>query len=158
VLAFTLSYNPEPLSPLAGDSLSPLRSPISGRVKPPHHHRKVANLLQSKTPAVFSIVTSPSDRKKGAIFVGHRSFKSSILTHQPSTNVKTTTIRILEIRSTRIDHRLNRNLAAANSNRACATRAASGIFVIFQETRGYFSLLPIQWHSGNFFGVFYWYF
>jgi hypothetical protein len=46
---------------------------------------------------------------------------------------------------------LDRNLAAANSNCACATRAASGIFVIFRETRGYFSLLPIQWHSGNFF-------
>jgi hypothetical protein len=53
---------------------------------------------------------------------------------------------------------LDRNLAAANSNCACATRAASGIFVIFRETRGYFSLLPIQWHSSNFFWVFYWYF
>jgi len=36
------------------------------------------------------------------------------------------------------------NFTAANSSRACATRAASGIFVIFQETRGYFSILPIQ--------------
>jgi hypothetical protein len=93
-------------------------------LKPPNHHRKVANLLQSKTPAFFSVFTAPSRRNKGAIFVGHRSFKSSILTHQPSTTVNTTTIKILDIISTRIDHRLDRNLAAANSNRACATRAA----------------------------------
>ena len=126
-----------------------LSLPIYGRLKPPHHHRKVSNLLQSKTPAVFSVFTSLSGRKKGTIFVGHRSFKSSILTYQPSTTVKTTTIRILDIRSTRIDHRLDRNLAAANSNRAWATRAASGISVNFGEIQGYFIILPIQWHSDN---------
>ncbi|KAI5605782.1 hypothetical protein BDE02_01G374800 [Populus trichocarpa] len=36
------------------------------------------------------------------------------------------------------------NFTASNSNRAWATRAASGIFVIFREIRGYFSILPIQ--------------
>ena len=36
------------------------------------------------------------------------------------------------------------NLPAANSSRACATRAASGIFVIFREIRGYFTILPIH--------------
>jgi len=45
VLAFTPWYNPEHLSPLAGDSLSLLRSPISGHLKLPNHHRKVAILI-----------------------------------------------------------------------------------------------------------------
>jgi hypothetical protein len=66
---------------------------------------------------MFSVFTSPSGRKKGAIFVGHRSFKSSILTYQPSTTVNTTTISILDIRSTRIDHRLDRNLAGKSRRR-----------------------------------------
>ena len=42
------------------------------------------------------------------------------------------------------------NLTAANSNRAWATCATKGNFIIFWEIQGYFSLLPIQWHSGNF--------
>jgi hypothetical protein len=49
------------------------------------------------------------------------------------------------------------NFTASNSNRAWATRAASGISVNFGEIQGYFIILPIQWHSGNFLG-FYWYF
>jgi hypothetical protein len=94
-------------------------------LKPPHHHRKVSNLLQSKTPVVFSVFTSPSGRKKGAIFVGHRSFKSSILTYQPSTESSTSDLPGSTIGWTEISPE---NLAAANSNRVCATRAASGIF------------------------------
>jgi len=42
------------------------------------------------------------------------------------------------------------NFTASNSNRAWATRAASGIFVNLGEIQGYFIILPIQWHSGNF--------
>jgi hypothetical protein len=56
--------------------------------------------------------------ENGPRFVGcHRSFKSSILAHQPSTTVKTTTIRILDIRSTRIDHLLARNRAGKSPRR-----------------------------------------
>jgi hypothetical protein len=45
-----------------------------------------------------------------------------------------------------------KNFTASNSDRAWATRAMRGIFVIFWEIQGYFSLLPIRWHSGNFLG------
>jgi len=48
---------------------------------------------------------------------------------------------------------LARKFHRSNSNRAWATRAASGIFVNFGEIQGYFSILHIQWHSGNLFGV-----
>jgi hypothetical protein len=71
---------------------------------------------------VFIVFSASSGRKKTAIVAGHRSFKSSILLRQPSTAIETTTIRILDLISTRIDHRLVRNLAgkfaATNSNRA----------------------------------------
>jgi hypothetical protein len=65
----------------------------------------------------FIVFSASSGRKKTAIVGCHRSFKSSILAHQPSTTVKTTTIRILDIRSTRIDHRLARNLAGKSPRR-----------------------------------------
>jgi len=45
-----------------------------------------------------------------------------------------------------------KNFTASNSNRAWATRATRGIFLIFREIQGYFSILPIKWHSGNFLG------
>ena len=92
-------------------SLSLLPTPISGRLKPPNHHIKVSNLLKSKTPTFFIVFSASSGRKKTAIVADHRSFKSYILPHQPSTVIKTTTIRILDLRSTKIDHRLARNLA-----------------------------------------------
>jgi len=44
---------------------------------------------------------------------------------------------------------LARKFHRSNSNRAWATRAASGIFVNFGEIQGYFSILPIEWHSSN---------
>jgi hypothetical protein len=71
---------------------------------------------------VFSVFASPSGRKKGTIFVSHRSFKPMILARQPSSAVDTTAIRILALRSTRINHFLAGNLARkfyrSNSNRA----------------------------------------
>ena len=46
------------------------------------------------------------------------------------------------------------NFASANSSRAWATRATSGIFVNSWEIRGYFGFLPIQGYSGNYFFIF----
>ena len=45
---YTRSYRSiisDSLSPLVGDALSLIRSPLSGRLQPPHHHRKVSTLF-----------------------------------------------------------------------------------------------------------------
>jgi len=50
-----LAYLRDFLSSPAGVSLSLIRSPTSGHLKTPDHHRKVTRLLSSKTQAVFII-------------------------------------------------------------------------------------------------------
>jgi hypothetical protein len=66
---------------------------------------------------VVIVFSASSGRKKTAIVGCHRSFKPTILPRQLSTTVKTTTIRILDIKSTMIDHRLARNRAGKSPRR-----------------------------------------
>ena len=75
----------ESLSPLAGDSLSLIRSPISGRLKPPNRYIKVSSLIYKKTSAGFSVFSSLSGRKKAATFVGHPKLQTD---DSPSSAIK----------------------------------------------------------------------
>jgi hypothetical protein len=52
---------------------------------------------------VFIAFSTSSGRKKVATSPTTRSFKPSILSHQPSTTTETTVIRILALESTRIN-------------------------------------------------------
>jgi hypothetical protein len=112
-----------------GDSLSsrrrfPLSHPISHfrpfEASEPSHKGFYPHIKQK--PGRVQRFCLPIWPEKGTIFVSHRSFKPTILARQPSSAVDTTAIRILALRSTRINHFLAGNLARkfyrSNSNRA----------------------------------------
>jgi len=99
------------LSLLSPAILSLIRSPNSGRLKPPNYHRKVTRLLYRKTRPVSVFSLPYLAGKRPRFSSATRSFKSTILPHQPSTAIETTVIRILSIISTRINHLLTGNLA-----------------------------------------------
>ena len=144
------------LSPSIFSLSSDLPFPAVWRIRTTTERERFLPTYKAK-PRPVSAFSPPYLAEKRLQFLSAtRSFKPTILPHQPSTAVETTFIKILSIRSTRSNHFWPEisleNFTASNSNRAWATRATRGIFINFQEIQGYFSILPIQWHSGNFLG------
>jgi hypothetical protein len=100
-VTYTCRHNSVASTSLSSATLSPHRSPNSGHLKTPDYHINVPLLLARKPQAVFVAEYRGSGRNKAVKSLANRSFKPSILSHQPLTTSTTTIIRILSSRSSR---------------------------------------------------------